>query len=246
MQKIRLDIYLVNENYARSRGVAQDLITNSKVVINGQIISKSNTLVNELDKVEILEEEKYVSRAAYKLKAAIEHFNIDLNNKIAIDIGSSTGGFTQVLLENNVKKVYSIDVGTNQLNEQLKKNNKVISLEQTNFREIESSLIKDKIDFITIDVSFISINLIFNKIKELKWNNWKSIALLKPQFELGKKIGTTKGFAKTEDHKKIINNFIEFLSILNIKNLGYIVSPIKGAKKENTEYLFYLEYKNEK
>lgn len=246
MEKIRLDIFLVNKQLARSRGVAKDLISNSKVLVNNRIVTKLNTLVNNLDTIQVLEEEKYVSRGAYKLKAALEHFNIDISNNIAVDIGASTGGFTQVLLENNAKKIYSIDVGTNQLKQEIKNNPKVVSIEKTNFKDIDKNLIKEKIDFIAIDVSFISINSIINKIIELNWNNWKAIALLKPQFELGKKINKTKGFAKLSDHKKIIQNFIDTLNIHKIKNLGYIESPIKGAKKENTEYLFYLEFINGK
>ena len=150
------------------------------------------------------------------------------------------------MLENNVKKIYAIDVGTNQLDDLLKNNQKVINLEKTNFRNIEQQTIKDKIDFISIDVSFISVFLIIKKIIELQWKNWKAVVLLKPQFEIGKTVSKTKGYVKKSEHLKIINSFKELVSDFKIINYGYIESPIKGAKKENTEYLFYLEYKDGK
>ncbi len=242
MEKNRLDLFLVNNNLAKSRNFAQNLIINQKVKVNNQIIVKPNYLINPKDKVELIQTISYVSRGAYKLKAAIDNFQINLNNLIAVDIGASTGGFSQVMLENNIKKIYAIDVGTNQLDKQIKENQKVINLEKTNFKNFDKNLIKEKIDFICIDVSFISVFLIIKKIIELNWKDWKAVVLLKPQFEIGKKISKTKGYAKKSDHYKIIENFKQLISSLNIKNLGYIESPIKGAKKENTEYLFYLEY----
>lgn len=242
MKKNRLDLFLVNKKLVKSRNFAQNLITNQKVKVNNHIITKPNFLVNIDDTVELIQSDNYVSRGAYKLKAAIENFKINLKNLIVVDIGASTGGFSQVMLENNVKKIYAIDVGTNQLDKQIKENEKVINLEKTNFKNIQKNLIKDKINFICVDVSFISVFLIIKKIIELEWKDWKAVVLLKPQFEIGKKISKTKGFAKKSDHFKIIEDFKKLLSSLNIKNLGFIESPIKGAKKENTEYLFYLEY----
>lgn len=239
--KNRLDLYLAENNIVRSRNVAQDLIKKNLVKVNGIIINKSNYLVNETDVIELIENEKYVSRGAYKLAKAIDYFKIDLNNKIAIDIGASTGGFSQVLIENDVKKIYAIDVGINQLDPSLKSNNKVINLENTNFKDVNKNLFNEKIDFICIDVSFISVYHILKKINDLDFKQIKLIVLLKPQFELGKKILKTKGYAKLKEHEKIIENFKNACNQFNFKINGYIESPILGAKKNNIEYLFFLE-----
>ncbi|MDE5841725.1 MAG: TlyA family RNA methyltransferase, partial [Malacoplasma sp.] len=115
MEKNRLDIFLVNNKLAKSRNFAQNLITDQKVKVNNKIVIKHNYLISSTDKVEIIETTNYVSRGAYKLKAAINHFKINLDNLVAVDIGASTGGFSQVMLENNIKKIYAIDVGTDQL-----------------------------------------------------------------------------------------------------------------------------------
>lgn len=164
--KKRLDKYLVEYLNVSSRNLSQKLINNNCVLVNKNIINKPNFLVNENDIIEILKEEKYVSRAAYKLLFALEKFNIDISNKIVMDIGSSTGGFTQVCLENNAAKIYCIDVGKNQLSQKIKDNKKVYLYEQTNFKDINALNFKD-VNFITCDVSFISIQKILNKIKEL-------------------------------------------------------------------------------
>lgn len=242
LTKIRLDVFLVKNNLVRSRGVAKELIENENVLVNDVICTKQNFLVSLDDKIHLKTNEKYVSRGAYKLKKALEYFNLKIDNLIAVDIGASTGGFTQVLLENNVLKVYAIDVGTDQLHKSIKENKKVISLEKTNFKDFTNDIIKEKINFVCIDVSFISIYSIINKIVDLKWKNIKSIVLLKPQFEIGRKIIKSKGHVKVNEHTKIISDFINFLNSKNIKLNGYIESPIKGAKKENIEYLFYLEF----
>ena len=122
MEKNRLDIFLVNNKLAKSRNFAQNLITDQKVKVNNKIVIKHNYLISSTDKVEIIETTNYVSRGAYKLKAAINHFKINLDNLVAVDIGASTGGFSQVMLENNIKKIYAIDVGTDQLDKLIKEN----------------------------------------------------------------------------------------------------------------------------
>lgn len=241
-EKIRLDLFLVQNNLVRSRGVAKELIESQCVLINNLVCTKQNYMVSDSDSIVLKSNEKYVSRGAYKLKEAISHFNINLTDLVAVDIGASTGGFTQVLLENNILKVYAIDVGTDQLHKSIKEDKRVVSIEQTNFKDFDNNTIKETIGFICVDVSFISVYSIINKIIDLKWSNFKAVILLKPQFEVGKKIMKTKGHAKVKDHQKVINDFIEYLKTKNIKVHGYIESPIKGAKKENIEYLFYLEF----
>ncbi len=244
--KKRLDIWLVEQNLVRSRNVAKELILKYKIKVNDKTIDKPNYLVDENDKISILENEKYVSRAAYKLLHAIEVFNPDLENKVAIDIGSSTGGFTQVLLENNVSKVYCIDVGTEQLDKSLRENKNIKVYENTNFKDVNINCFDERIDIVTADVSFISIKIILKKILEIFNYDLKMIILLKPQYEIGTKIAKTKGYVRKEDHKKIIDDFIDFCNANKIKVLGQTISPIEGAKKQNTEYLFYLENNNGK
>lgn len=241
MNSLRLDVYLANNKLARSRNVAQNLIESGKVLVNKKTIYKPNFLVSNTDTIEIIENEKYVSRGAYKLLEAINKFKINLQDKVCVDIGASTGGFSQVLLENNVKKIYAIDVGINQLSEQIKNNNKVINLENTNFKDVTKDIFKEPINFICVDVSFISITHILEHIKKLDLNNIELVVLLKPQFELGTKIAKTKGLAKESEHNKIIEKFKQKCFELNFKIKNFCESPILGAKKNNKEYLFYLE-----
>ena len=244
--KNRLDVFLTEQNLVRSRNVAKDLIINKKVSVNNKIIDKPNYLVNDTDNVFIIENEKYVSRAAYKLLAAIENFNLDLNNKNVIDIGSSTGGFSQVLLENKINHLYCIDVGTDQLDQSIRSKENVTVYENTNFKDVTPNMFFYDINFITIDVSFTSIQPILLKIKNFFKQNIKIVALLKPQFELGKQIIKNKGFVKPKEQLKIIEDFKYFCSLNNFKILNYINSPILGAKKNNQEFLFYLELVNDK
>lgn len=240
--KVRIDKFLVDKFNIKSRNIAQSMIKNQSIKINGEIINKSNLFVDDDDNIEIIQMEKYVSRGAYKLLKAISEFKVVLENKIVLDIGSSTGGFTQVLLENNVKKVYALDVGTKQLDKMLKNNEKVISLENTNFIKIDINLIPD-ISFITCDVSFISIKKILLKIIDLNFKNMQGIFLLKPQFELSsKEISEGKGRVKSKYLNDVLNDFKQFCQMNNFKINKIIESPILGAKKQNTEYLVFLEW----
>lgn len=240
--KKRLDKYLIEYLNVSSRNLSQKLINNNCVLVNKNVINKPNFLVNENDIVEILKEEKYVSRAAYKLLFALEKFNIDISNKIVMDIGSSTGGFTQVCLENNAAKIYCIDVGKNQLSPKVKDNEKVYLYEQTNFKDINALDFND-VNFITCDVSFISIQKILNKIKELNWKNISGIFLLKPQFELTpKEISKGKGKVHPKLLNHVINSFKTFCKNNNFDLINICESPIKGAKKNNIEFLTYLRW----
>ncbi|MEG2198485.1 MAG: SAM-dependent methyltransferase, partial [Malacoplasma sp.] len=177
---------------------------------------------------------------------AIEFFNIDLKNHICVDIGSSTGGFTECLLKNEAKKIYAIDCGKDQLHNTLKENKNVISLESTNFIKIEKNLIVDKVDFISCDVSFISSEKIINKIIDLGWKNFECVFLFKPQFEAGKKIiSKTKGYVDEKFHNSLIENFLGFLMEKKFRDIKYIDSPISGKKMNNKEYLFYMKMDND-
>ncbi|EGZ30970.1 TlyA family RNA methyltransferase [Malacoplasma iowae] len=242
MEKTRLDVYLVNNKKVESRNLATKLIEDGKIMVNSIIITKNNYGVNYTDKVEILENERYVSRGAYKLLKGIHEFKPELKDKIALDIGSSTGGFTQVLLDHDVRKVYCVDVGTDQLHEKIKNNKKVVVYEQTNFKDVVPTYFYEPIEFICCDVSFISIKQILKKIIELNFHNIEAIFLLKPQFEVGKEIiDKTGGVVKDHKlHEKVINDFKEFCKLNNIEFLNICESPITGAKLNNIEFLTHI------
>ncbi len=259
----------VKEIFNISKTKAQKYIREGIVKIDDKIITKPGYILKDEEKynIEIIEEKNrytYVSQGALKLKKAVEEFKLEkiLKDNICIDIGSSTGGFTEILLENGVKKVYSIDVGTSQLDEKLKKNNKVISLENTDFRNIEidkeNKFRNDNIDTIVGDLSFISLKKIIDKIVEISPKN--IILLIKPQFEVGEDIAR-KYNGVIEDKKKhveiikeIISYYLERLNNNNnntnnshnysnyiLKGITYseiIISNIK--EKRNIEYLMYI------
>ena len=247
MSKERLDIYLVNNNYAPSRSKAAQLINNGSIFVNKKLINKPSFLVDETDDIEVIENDvlKYVSRGGLKLEKALKVFNVDVTDYIVLDIGASTGGFTDCLLLNNAKKVYALDVGTDQLHEKLKKDSRVVSIENTNFKDVNHKMIKDKIDLYVCDVSFISITTILKKLGEFD-DKFTIIILYKPQFEVGKANLNAKGVVKNSKVLiESLNKFKMFLDSLNIGILNYSFSPIMGNKEGNVEYLFYLK-NNEK
>jgi len=236
---MRLDNYLVTNNYFSSRNKAQQAIKNNRIRINNNIINKTGYELKENDHIEIESiDYEFVSRGGYKLLKAINIFNLDLNNKVVIDLGASTGGFTDCCLKFGAKKVYAIDVGNNQLDQSLLNNNKVISIENTNVKSITVDDFHD-IDLIVMDLSFISIIKIINKLDELLFNNKiELILLIKPQFEVENKNINKKGLVKDKNiHFNVINKIIKNFKERNIfiKDLTY--SPIKGEKSGNIEYL---------
>ena len=239
---MRLDKYVVDKKIIDSRTKAQDLISNGFVVVNNKIVTNSAYKLNDNDIVEVNQHDKYVSRGAYKLIAAINKFKINLKDKVVMDIGSSTGGFSQVCLINGAKKIYAIDVGKNQMNDKLRNNSKIELHEQLNFKDVKLNLFHDQIDFIVVDVSFISVTKILEKISELFSYPLKLIILIKPQFELGKEIiKANHGVIK---NKKLWDKAIDIVSAfakkLNYKINSLIVSPIKGGDG-NKEFLMYLD-----
>ena len=181
---MRLDLYLSKNFDIQSRNKALELILSNKVRVDGKIVSKASFLVDDKMKIELLEEDFYVSRAAYKLKYFLDELKnkneINLKDKIALDIGSSTGGFTQILLEFDIQKVVCVDVGTNQLHEKIKKDNKIEFFENCDIRDFKSDI---SFDIVTCDVSFISILKIIDSINSLNFKN--IIILFKPQFYFG-------------------------------------------------------------
>ncbi len=233
---MRLDLYLTQNYNIQSRNKACELIKANKIEINGKIIYKPSYFVQEKDKIIILENDFYVSRAAYKLKQFLKEIRLELKNKKALDIGSSTGGFTQVLLENGVKNITCVDVGSNQLHEKIKNDNRINFYENTDIRNFKPN---ETFDIVTCDVSFISVVNILNEINILAKQD--IIILFKPQFEVGKNIKRDKrGVVK--DNKAIIfakEKFLNYTKELNW-NLNYSsYSKIQG-KDGNEEELFYF------
>lgn len=236
--KERIDIVLVKRGIAESRNIARNLIKEGKILVDGEKILKPSNKVNFSSNIEILERPKYVSRGGLKLEKAIAEFNIDPQGLVVIDVGSSTGGFTDCLLQKGAKHIYSVDVGKNQLAEKLRKDKRVSVYEKTDIRNLET--LPEKADLITVDVSFISLRLVLPHLKKFLKQNGKIIALLKPQFEAGPG-KTKKGVIKEEKlREEIIENMKKFAEENSYKIKKIIESPLKGASG-NIEYFLYLE-----
>lgn len=242
----RIDIELVKRGIFETRNKAQNEIKNKIVYCNNVCITKPAFDVTEADIIEIKGEKlKYVSRGGLKLEKAIKEFKIDLKDKTLIDIGSSTGGFSDCALQNGIKKVYAIDVGTDQFDKTLRLNNKIILYENTDFRNIDNNIINDA-NIASIDVSFISVTKLTNKLKELI-NLKEVICLIKPQFECGKEISDKyKGVPLNKEvHKSVIENVIKSFKDNNYYINSLTSSPIKGGNG-NIEYLAYFKRDKER
>jgi len=234
---MRLDLYLSTNFNIQSRNKASELIKSNKVKCDGVIITKPSFKVEGNHKIELLEDDFYVSRAAYKLKYFLDELkHFDLKNKNSLDIGSSTGGFTQILLENNVSSVTCVDVGSNQLHERVKDDKRISFFENTDIRVFQS---KYAFEIVTCDVSFISILHIIEDINRLSKKD--IIILFKPQFEVGTNVKRDKkGVVK--DNKAIVrarNKFIDYTKLLNWELKYSSMSKLQG-KDGNEEELFYF------
>lgn len=242
--KKRLDILLVEKGYFETRAKAQSNIMASNVLVDDEPITKSGTMISEDSEIRIRNKIEFVSRGAFKLIKALKEFDIKSQNKICADIGSSTGGFTEVLLKNGAKLVYAVDVGTNQLDYKLRIDDRVIVMENTNARYIDSQLFTHSPSLITIDVSFISLNLIIKPILDVLEDDGDIIALIKPQFEIGKDIKDFRGVVKKRQHhfqslKKVFKYLLD-IEKPKIDILGFSYSPIKGPKG-NKEFLVHIK-----
>jgi 23S rRNA (cytidine1920-2'-O)/16S rRNA (cytidine1409-2'-O)-methyltransferase len=238
---MRLDTLIVEKKQARSRNVASDLIKKGLVKVDGEIITKPAKEFTDYSDliIEILEQPKYVGRGGLKLEKALQEFKINPENLTVMDIGSSTGGFTDCLLQAGAKKVYAIDVGTDQLDLSLKNNPKVISMEKTDIRNIEN--LPEKPDLAVIDVSFISLQSILEKVASLLSEQGKIIALVKPQFETAKSEKNKRGVVKTDESRdKVIEKIENYCCEINLKVINKIDSPILGGSG-NKEYLILLQ-----
>ena len=244
-QKKRLDCIVVEKGLAESREKAKALIMEGKIYVNNQKSDKAGTFYKDDVKVELRGKVMpYVSRGGYKLAKAIKIFPIDLKDKICMDIGASTGGFTDCMLQNGAKKVYSIDVGYGQLAWKLRTDPKVVNLERTNIRYITDEQIKDPIDFFSVDVSFISLCLVLSAAYKFMRDNAQAVCLIKPQFEAGKENVGKKGVVRDPKvHEDVINKIINFSYENGFNILGLDFSPIKGPEG-NIEYLLYIEKSN--
>lgn len=236
----RLDVYLSDNNIVKSRSLAATLIKQGSVEVNGRICTKSSFTVGDGDNVKIIGElPKYVGRGGLKLEKALAHYRLHLDGAVCIDIGASTGGFTDCMLQNGAAKVYSVDVGTDQLDEKLRNDSRVISMEKTDIRNCVGTL--PQVDFISIDVSFISLKLVLPSAFALLKDGGECVALIKPQFEAGKAHLSKNGIVRdTKVHKKVCDDIAEFASAVGFERSEIIPSPITGGDG-NTEYLIYLK-----
>lgn len=238
---MRLDEFLVKYKNIESRNKAVQLIENNCVMIKNKICNKKNYQLceDDINNLIINQDLKYVSRAGYKLECATNNFKINFKNKIVMDVGASTGGFCDFCLQNGVKKVYCIDVGTNQLNDKIKKNPKVVNYEKTNIKDINQCMFNEPIDIVVNDISFISSKYMFEAIKKIKLSSdFNLITLIKPQFELNNEIVSKKqGYVDKKYHQLAIDNVIKYAVDNGFKVIDIIPSSILGAKKENQEYL---------
>lgn len=245
--KERLDVLLVKLGYAESREKAKAIIMSGNVFINNQREDKAGSLFClEKSTIEIKGNTlKYVSRGGLKLEKAMETFGIVLEDKICMDIGASTGGFTDCMLQNGAKKVFSIDVGHGQLAWKLRQDERVVCMEKTNFRYVTKEDIKEEIDFASVDVSFISLTKILLPAKNLLNELGKMVCLIKPQFEAGKENVGKKGVVRDpEIHKEVIEKIMLYAMSIGFSINGLDYSPIKGPEG-NIEYLLFLENRKE-
>ena len=245
-EKQRLDIALTILDPELTREKARSLIMDGKVFVDHEKALKPGQPVGEQNKIEIRGEKlKYVSRGGLKLEKAIDEFGINLENKICADVGASTGGFTDCMLQNGACKVYSVDVGYGQLAWKLRNDNRVINLERTNIRFITKDQIPDPLDFISIDVSFISLKLVLPAVKDLLRHDGVIVALVKPQFEAGKDLVGKKGVVRSsETHQKVLETVFHYCidADLNVTDLSF--SPVKGPEG-NIEFLIKIEKSND-
>ncbi len=240
--KKRLDQLIFDRNLVSSREKAKQLKIEKLVLVNNQYETKPGQQFK--DDIDIIIKDnysKFVSRAGYKLDKAINDFNISISNKVALDIGSSTGGFTDCMLQNNAKLVYALDVGTNQLDWSIRKNPKVISMEKTNFRYVTKNSFELPIEFACCDVSFISLDKIIPVLKEIILMDSFSVLLIKPQFECSRDEVNKGKIADPKIHIRVIKKVIK-LCIFNgfsVINISY--SPILGNKKKNMEFIILIK-----
>ena len=241
--KERLDVLLVEQGFAASREKAKAIIMSGSVFVNGQREDKAGTTFDPAKStIEVKGHTlKYVSRGGLKLEKAMKQFSISLENKVCMDIGASTGGFTDCMLQSGAAKVYSVDVGHGQLAWSLRNDERVVCMEKTNFRYLTREDIQNDLDFASVDVSFISLSKILLPARKLLKDGGQMVCLIKPQFEAGKDKVGKKGVVREKSvHQEVIEKIYTLTEILGFQILGLEYSPIKGPEG-NIEYLIYIE-----
>lgn len=240
--KKRIDVLLFERGLAPSREKARTLIMAGSVYVNNQKFDKPGDTVSDDAEIEVRGSTlKYVSRGGLKLEKAMQLFPIDLNGKICMDIGASTGGFTDCMLQNGAQRVYSVDVGYGQLAWQLRQDPRVVNLERTNARYLTREQVPEEIDFFSVDVSFISLRIILPAVRPLLMDGGQAVCLIKPQFEAGREKVGKKGVVRDRAvHEEVVETICRFALENGYSVLGLTFSPVKGPEG-NIEYLAYLE-----
>ena len=240
-EKKRLDAVLFEKGLSESREKAKAFIMSGIVYVNNQKALKAGMTVSDEDTIEVRGGMEFVSRGGYKLKKAMQNFPIVLTDKICMDVGASTGGFTDCMLKNGAKKVYCVDVGYGQLAWKLRSDERVVNLERTNVRYITSEQVPDTIDFFSVDVSFISLKLVLPAVLPLLADAGLGVCLIKPQFEAGRERVGKKGVVRDmATHVDVVREITDFANQNGFSVLGLDFSPIKGPEG-NIEYLMYIK-----
>ena len=239
--KIRLDQYLVQHGLTQSRERAKALIMSGIVFVNEQKVDKAGEMIKEDAKVEVRGHDiGYVSRGGLKLEKAMQCFPLTPNGKVCMDIGASTGGFTDCMLQNGAVKVYSVDVGHGQLAWKLRNDERVVCMEKTNIRYVTPEDIDDKIEFASIDVSFISLTKVLPAVKKLLTDSGEIVCLIKPQFEAGReKVGKKGVVRELSTHIEVVEMIVGYARSIGFRTLHLSYSPIKGPEG-NIEYLLHI------
>lgn len=237
----RLDIELVKRGLAQSRERAKEYIAGGTVLVNGKQAKKPSDSVCENDDIQIIGDTlKYVGRGGLKLEKALTDFAIDISGCVCLDIGASTGGFTDCMLQNGASKVYAVDVGHGQLAERLRSDYRVVNIEGVNVKDISAEMFAEQISFVSADLSFISVRYAADAAKEILENGGEAVFLIKPQFEAGKKHLTKGGIVKDKKvHAEVLESLCEYFCSLCFDIAGLVPSPIKGGDG-NIEYLIHL------
>ncbi len=242
----RLDIKLVECGMAQSRERAKSLVMAGKVAVNDRIYDKPGTLISEDDLLSLKDKDiPFVSRGGIKLESAIMSFNIDINGLVCLDVGASTGGFTDCLLKHGAEKVIAVDVGYGQMAWKLRKDPRVITIERSNIRYLPNEAVPLPVDLVTIDVSFISLKIVVPSVIKFMKPVASVVALIKPQFEVGKGMVGKGGIVRDPlMHDDVIRNLSSFFIETGFKIEGVISSPVDGPKG-NKEFLIYMLFKNQ-
>ncbi len=242
---MRLDLYLTDKGLINSRERGKRLIRDGKVSVNGTVCTKPSFIVSEYDDISVENVPDYVGRGLIKLETAFQAFKLDTKGKVCADIGASTGGFTQCMLKHGAKMVYAVDVGHNQLDGSLVSNPQVINCEGVNARYLTRDFFNDTIEFMGVDLSFISLALVMPAITSCLHNGGDIIALIKPQFEAGKQSLNKKGIVKNpKDHIRVLETLFILFENLGLEVKGSVPSAIRGGDG-NIEYLVHLKKSSE-